>query len=58
MAGLRAEMKAGFGGVDRTPADHALRVAFNRLHRYSVWFMTADLLLVLALLGVTVRRLR
>lgn len=57
MAGLRVEMTAAFGGVDHTPADDALRVRFNRYHRLSVWAISADLLLTLALLVLTVRRL-
>jgi len=57
MADLRAEMKAGFGGVDQTPPDHALRARFGRLHGYSSLLLTANLLLVLGLFVLAVRRL-
>ncbi|MGH9788596.1 MAG: DUF4149 domain-containing protein [Candidatus Acidiferrales bacterium] len=58
MAGLRAEMKATFGSVDQTPADHPLRVRFNRLHGVSMALLSGELLLLAALLFVTVRRFR
>ena len=52
MVALRAEMVS----IDQTPADHPLRVAFNRYHRYSVWLMTATLLAGLVAFYFTVRR--
>jgi uncharacterized membrane protein len=51
MAHLRLEM----GSVDRTPADHPLRIQFNRLHRVSVQLELAVLLAGLAALFLTVR---
>jgi hypothetical protein len=51
MAGLRAEM----GSVDATPADHPLRVEFNRLHQISVGLEMAVLLLGLAATFLAVR---
>jgi uncharacterized membrane protein len=58
MAELRAQMTAVFGGVDQTPRDHALRLRFGRLHGYSSLLLSANLLLVLSLLVLTVRRFR
>ena len=55
---LRSEMKAAFGSIDQTPAEHALRLRFNRYHRVSVLLMSANLLLALGLLALTGRRLR
>ncbi len=51
LANLRLEM----GSVDRSPADHPLRVEFNRLHRVSVALELAVLLAGLAALFLTVR---
>jgi amino acid transporter len=58
MAGLRAEMKSAFGSVDQTPADHPLRVRFNRLHGISMALLSGELLLLAGLVFVTVRRFR
>lgn len=57
MIGLRVEMKEAFGGVDQTPRDHPLRTRFGRLHGYSSLLMTANLVLVLGLFVLAVRRL-
>lgn len=51
MDALRAQM----GSVDATPADNALRVAFDRLHQYSVRLESAVLLSGLAALFLTAR---
>jgi hypothetical protein len=48
---LRLQM----GSVDATPADNALRVAFDRLHQYSVRLESAVLLSGLAALFLTAR---
>jgi hypothetical protein len=58
LADLRAEMIATFGSVDQTPRDHALRLRFGRLHGFSSLLMSVNLLLVLGLLFLAVRRLR
>lgn len=58
LAGLRAEMTAAFGAIDQVPRDHPLRVSFGRFHQVSALLLTANLLLVLVVLGLTVRRLR
>ncbi len=58
MAGLRSEMKATFGSVDETPANHPLRTRFNRIHGTSMALLSGELLLLAALLYVTVRRFR
>lgn len=58
LAGLRAEMSAAFGSIDQTPRDHVLRARFGRLHGFSSLLLSANLLLVLGLLALTVRRLR
>lgn len=58
LAPVRAEMTSAFGSVDATPKDHALRLAFGRLHGLSSLLMTFQLLIVLSLLILTVRRLR
>lgn len=58
MAGLRVEMTATFGSIDQTPREHALRLRFNRYHGVSSLLLTADLLLLVGLLALTVRRLR
>ena len=49
---LRAQM----GSVDATAADSPLRVAFDRLHQYSVRLETAVLLSGLAALFLTARQ--
>jgi hypothetical protein len=49
---LRAQM----GSVDATPAGSPLRVAFDRLHQYSVWLESAVLLSGLVALFLTARR--
>lgn len=51
MDALRVQM----GSVDATPADSALRVAFDRLHQYSVRLESAVLLSGLAALFLTAR---
>jgi uncharacterized membrane protein len=56
LAELRAEMTASFGSVDATPRDHALRLAFGRLHGLSTVLLSFQLLIVLMLLLLTVRR--
>jgi hypothetical protein len=58
LADLRAEMKATFGSVDQTPADHPVRVRFNRLHGISMALLSGELLLLTTLLLTTVRRFR
>jgi hypothetical protein len=58
LAALRAEMTATFGSVDQTPVGNALRQRFGRLHGFSSLLLTAEMLLVLALLALTARRLR
>jgi hypothetical protein len=57
MAELRTQMAAAHGSLDAAPADDAQRVAFNRLHRVSVWIEAAVLLLGAAALYLTVRHL-
>ena len=52
MVAVRTEMVS----VDQTPVDHPLRLAFNRYHRYSVWLMTASLLVGLVAFYLTARR--
>ena len=52
MDALRAQM----GSVDATPADNALRVAFDRLHQYSVRLESAVLFSGLAALFLTARQ--
>ena len=52
MDALRAQM----GSVDATPADDALRVAFDRLHQYSVRLESAVLFSGLAALFLTARQ--
>jgi hypothetical protein len=49
---LRAQM----GSVDATPAGNPLRVAFDRLHQYSVWLESAVLLSGLVALFLTARQ--
>jgi hypothetical protein len=49
---LRAQM----GSVDRTPAENPLRVAFDRLHQYSVRLESAVLFSGLAALFFTARQ--
>jgi hypothetical protein len=49
---LRAQM----GSVDATPAGNPLRVAFDRLHQYSVWLESAVLFSGLAALFLTARQ--
>ena len=49
---LRAQM----GSVDATPAENPLRVAFDRLHQYSVRLESAVLLSGLAALFLTARQ--
>jgi hypothetical protein len=49
---LRAQM----GSVDATPADNPLRMAFDRLHQYSVRLESAVLLSGLVALFLTARR--
>jgi hypothetical protein len=51
MDALRAQM----GSVDATPAGNPLRVAFDRLHQYSVWLESAVLFSGLAALFLTAR---
>lgn len=58
MASLRGEMTTAFGSVDQTPRQHALRARFNRYHGGSSLLLTADLILLVGLLALTVRRLR
>jgi hypothetical protein len=43
------------GSVDATPAGNPLRVAFDRLHQYSVWLESAVLFSGLAALFLTAR---
>jgi ABC-type Na+ efflux pump permease subunit len=52
MNALRAQM----GSVDAAPAGNPLRVAFDRLHQYSVWLESAVLFSGLAALFLTARR--
>jgi Domain of unknown function (DUF4149) len=52
MDALRAQM----GSVDTTPAENPLRVAFDRLHQYSVRLESAVLLSGLAALFLTARQ--
>jgi hypothetical protein len=52
MDALRAQM----GSVEATPAENPLRVAFDRLHQYSVWLESAVLLSGLAALFLTARQ--
>ena len=49
---LRAQM----GSVDATPAGNPLRVAFDRLHQYSVWLESAVLFSGLAALFLAARQ--
>ena len=51
MDALRAQM----GSVDATPAGDPLRVAFDRLHQYSVWLESTVLFSGLAALFLTAR---
>ncbi len=50
-----AELRLQMGSVDATSATNPLRVAFDRLHQYSVWLEGAVLLTGLAALFLTVR---
>ena len=52
MEALRLQM----GSVDATPAGNPLRVAFDRLHQYSVWLESAVLLSGLVALFLTARQ--
>jgi len=52
MDALRLQM----GSVDATPAGNPLRVAFDRLHQYSVWLESAVLLSGLVALFLTARQ--
>ena len=52
MDALRAQM----GSVEATAAGNPLRVAFDRLHQYSVWLESAVLLSGLVALFLTARR--
>lgn len=52
MDALRAQM----GSVEATPAGSPLRMAFDRLHQYSVWLESAVLLSGLAALFLTARQ--
>jgi type II secretory pathway component PulF len=52
MEALRSQM----GSVDATPAGNPLRVAFDRLHQYSVWLESAVLLSGLVALFLTARQ--
>ena len=52
MDALRLQM----GSVDATPAGNPLRVAFDRLHQYSVWLESAVLFSGLAALFLTARQ--
>jgi Domain of unknown function (DUF4149) len=52
MDALRLQM----GSVDATPAGNPLRVAFDRLHQYSVWLESAVLLSGLAALFLAARQ--
>jgi Domain of unknown function (DUF4149) len=52
MDALRAQM----GSVAATPAGNPLRVAFDRLHQYSVWLESVVLFSGLAALFLTARR--
>lgn len=56
LAGLRAEMAAAHGSIDRTPADHPLRQRFGRLHGVSSALELAALLAGIAALYLTVRQ--
>lgn len=58
LAALRAEMTSTFGSVDATPRDHALRVAFGRLHGLSTLLLLTVQILVLALMFLIVKRWR
>jgi ABC-type transport system involved in multi-copper enzyme maturation permease subunit len=49
-------LKLQMGSVSATPADNPLRVAFDRLHQYSVRLESAVLLSGLAALVLTARR--
>ncbi len=51
-----AELRLQMGSVDATPATDPLRVAFDRLHQYSVWLESAVLLSGLAALFLTARQ--
>ncbi|MCL6482211.1 MAG: DUF4149 domain-containing protein [Firmicutes bacterium] len=57
MAELRTQISAAHGSLDAAPEDFPPRVAFNRLHRVSVWLESAVLLAGLAALYLTVRHL-
>ena len=50
------ELKLQMGSVSGTPADNPLRVAFDRLHQYSVRIESVVLLSGLAALFLTARR--
>ena len=49
-------MRLQMGSVEATPAGNPLRVAFDRLHQYSVWLESAVLLSGLAALFLTARQ--
>ena len=49
-------LKLQMGSVDATPAGNPLRMAFDRLHQYSVWLESAVLLSGLAALFLTARQ--
>lgn len=55
LAALRAQMS---GPIDNLPASDPLRVAFNALHVYSVWALTAAMLAGVVALLLIVRRRR
>ena len=50
------ELRLQMGSVDATPVGNPLRVAFDRLHQYSVWLESAVLLSGLAALFLTARQ--
>jgi hypothetical protein len=50
------ELRVQMGSVEATAAGNPLRVAFDRLHQYSVWLESAVLLSGLAALFLTARQ--
>ncbi|MBK6799559.1 MAG: hypothetical protein IPG76_23000 [Acidobacteria bacterium] len=42
--------------ISALPAGDSIRIAFDRLHQYSVWLMGFDMLVALILIVVIIRR--
>ncbi len=49
-------MRVEHGEISALPAGDSIRIAFDRLHQYSVWLMGFDMLVALILIVVIIRR--